>query len=649
MWSYGVVTGRKGYQERGRLKKKFQIKYIIVLSVILIAQLVVLFYYGDRKSGFHEDELYSYYSSNKTAGLFVNDGKWMTGEEFYHELAVLPGEQFRYGVVKQMQSWDVHPPLYYYLLHTVCSLTSGVFSKWQGISVNLVGFVLSFWLLAYVSYLLAVYPLSAARDVTEERKVMLQKRGYLLAVFTCLIWGFGAAVISGVLFIRMYQWLTVFVLLCLCLHLRYLRTIRQTQESTDEIRSGGEGTTDRKMRSFREWSFFPALGITVFLGFLTQYYYIIFHFFLGAGFCLYLLKEKEWKRLLAYVGTCAVSLGSALLYYPSALSHIFRGYRGTEAVGEFTDASNTWERLSFFTGLFDDYMTGGLLAVLLLGLCLLALTRRALRKRGRGMEKVMTVPAALVMTAALGYFFTVSKTALLLGETSNRYELPVYGLLVLLLVYSLYLPVQELVSGGLTGDAAGYEKQKGATAAAERKGSYAAAAVTGALALVLIVGNLTGDKVFFLYEEERVMSEFIKEHTDAPVIVLYNEASETHIWWLLDELCQYENIYFASLGNEEPLATSESFTEQLQELYGDGADPAEGGCKVVVYVADYDGQQERMTALLSDFLPETVESGAETSGENNTEAVADSPEHPEDFKEIVQKNMWTVYEINLKL
>ena len=58
---------------------------------------------------------------------------------------------------------------------------------------------------------------------------------------------------------------------------------------------------------------------------------------------------------MAYVGTCAAALGAALVYYPSALSHIFKGYRGTEAVGEFTNASNTLERIQFFVGLFDKY------------------------------------------------------------------------------------------------------------------------------------------------------------------------------------------------------------------------------------------------------------------------------------------------------
>ena len=40
------------------------------MVLLLCLQIIVLFYYGSRKAGFHEDELYSYYSSNKTAGLF---------------------------------------------------------------------------------------------------------------------------------------------------------------------------------------------------------------------------------------------------------------------------------------------------------------------------------------------------------------------------------------------------------------------------------------------------------------------------------------------------------------------------------------------------------------------------------------------------
>ena len=110
------------------------------MAVLLFLQLGVCFYFGNKKAGFHEDELYTFYSTNKTAGLSVNDRQWLTREQIRNDFVVLPGEGFRYGVVKQMQSWDVHPPFYYYLFHTACSLFPGVFSKWLGIGVNMIGF-----------------------------------------------------------------------------------------------------------------------------------------------------------------------------------------------------------------------------------------------------------------------------------------------------------------------------------------------------------------------------------------------------------------------------------------------------------------------------------------------------------------------------
>lgn len=588
------------------MEKKSKKIFFIGMTLLLCLQIIVLFYYGSRKAGYHEDELYSYYSSNKTAGLFVNDREWTTGESFRNELVVLPGEQFRYGVVKQMQSWDVHPPFYYYLLHTVCSLTLGIFSKWQGISVNLLGFVISFILLAYAAYLTAVYPISMQPELSDSEKQPYRKRGYVLAGTVCGMWGFGAAVISGVMFIRMYQWLTVFVLLCLCLHLRVL------------------------VRKKESWSFYLLLALTVFFGFLTQYYYIIFHFFLGAGFCLYLLKEKKWKSLVAYVGTCAAAFGAALVYYPSALSHIFRGYRGTEAVGEFANASNTLERLQFFAGLFDKYMMGSSLALWLLLICLIAMTNRFLQKRAKRSgreqkrERILTRPIGLLLFTAAGYFFTVAKTALLLGETSNRYELPIYGVLVLLLVYSLYMVQKEIEQG----NAEAAERIAALTASENlpqeeiRKRYAPDKKITGKVAVLVVVLmaalNLTGNKVFFLYPEEAKVQEFVQQNETTPVIVLYNEASETHIWWLLDELSEYENIYLASISGEGDILTSENF------LNGNGAESQ----KYIVYMADCENQDEELQRLLGTEFPE----GADASGDIS-------------YEEIARKNMWTIYEI----
>lgn len=552
----------------GVLKKKTNLIFGLAIGILLLLQLVCLFYYGTRKSGFHEDELYTYYSTNKTAGLFINDRQWMERDDLRNDFVVLPGEQFRYGVVKQMQSWDVHPPVYYYIFHTACSLFPGVFSKWLGIGVNLIAYVLSYLLLAYGVYTAVT---QGKKDETGDVS------GKILAFLTCLAWGFSGAVISGVMFIRMYQWLTLFILLCMDLHLRAV-----------------------KKQDFRIKSFYLPLGITVFLGFLTQYYYIIFHFFLGAGFCFLLLKHKKLKELITYVITCAAGLGLAICYYPASLSHIFRGYRGTEAVSEFSNASNTWERLQFFYGLFDDYVMNGTLSGWLLLICIIVVTAGYLCKREKVKLKGVSACLGLLLFACAGYFFTVSKTALVLGETSNRYQLPIYGILIFLLLYGVWMPMVELVQ---------QQSQKQTShrpSLVSSKQAICALTVAVIFAVAVMDGiALKNGKVFFLYEEEKEIMEFVKAHKEEPVVVFYNDASSDNIWWLSDELMEYPKVYLASQGNAEPI-TDEMITESESLL---------------VYVADYEDKEACLERLL------------EVNGQLTS------------YDVVAEKGLWTLYQV----
>lgn len=544
--------------------------------LLLAVQLAVLVYYGGRKSGFHEDEFYSYYSTNKTAGLFVNDRQWVERDDFGNDFVVLLGERFRYGIVKQMQSWDVHPPFYYYVLHTVCSLFPGVFDKWLGIAVNLLAYVPCFFLLAGIVYR------SAYADA-EPGNEAARRRAVFLAFAVCAAWGFSAAVISGVMFIRMYQWLTLFVLLCAYLHVRAI-----------EDQEFGAG-------------FLLPLIPTVFLGFMTQYYYIIFHFFMGVGMCFLFIRNRRIKELLLYGASCGIGLLAAVLYYPSSLSHIFRGYRGTEAVSEFGNAGNTVERLRFFAGLFNDYVMNGMLVFWLLVICLLWVTAGYMAKcRGNGFAsytgktgRPQGQAAGLVLFTCAGYFFAVSKTALLLGETSNRYQLPIYGLLIFLLLYFFSKPV------------ASYWER---TAANRRTGENSAASdravrAAGLLLLaVLVLGDvlsLRDGKVFFLYEEERPVMEYVRENADVPAVVFYNEASPDNVWRLSDELMVFPEVYLASQGNTELIAD--------EKICQSG--------RLLVYVADREEKESCLENLLL------------------------CNERLTDYRVVAKKGLWTLYEM----
>ena len=517
-----------------------------LFGILLVLQVIAALCFCMKKTGFHYDEYYSYYSSNVTMGLVPTDREWKPGSEIYNEFAVLPGEQFDFGTVVRMQTYDVHPPFYYLLLHGVCSLTPGIFSKWSGLALNLFFFIGSWMLLALLAWRMA----GAGREEGEQEEAADRRFRQLAVLGIILLFGFNPAVYSGIMLVRMYMLLVFFVLAATWLHVKSLQERR------------------------RGWQFFVPLAAVVYLGFLTHYYFAVYLFFLAAAMEFYLLFEKaehktwgqKWKDCILYAAVVIGSLVAAVLSYPACLGHIFRGYRGTEAMGAFFDPGNTWGRLNFFVGLLNEYAFGGLLFVLILVLAVLAITAWALQrlKRSalqsesgiRGQKpseiskpsadaakeqavgfweryRILWIPAA----ASLGYFAVVTKTALLTAEEANRYQIPIYGMLLLLAVILFLMLVRKVCGAGCFG----------------KKG------VCGAVLLFLLFltcGQLYGlldGKVLFLYEGDAENIAFAEENADVPTVYFYNPALMWMVWDDSLELMRYDEVYFASLADTSPL------------------------------------------------------------------------------------------------
>lgn len=520
-------------KETGLTNQKNKRRYLVCFLVIWAVQMAAAFYFCTQKAGFHEDEYYTYYSTARTAGFYVEDGKWMDKETYRNEFVVLPGQQFQYGLVRQVQSWDVHPPVYYWIFHTVASFVPEVFSKWIGLGINLFihGFNLIF--LTYLSYI--------AGGKNEK-----------LALAVTMFYGLTPAAISGVVFIRMYELLTLFVLLCAILH---TRAVCGLQKEKQEDGNAAISKVDRL--SFVK--FLLPLMMVTYLGFLTQYYYVIFLFYIGAGFCIYLLwRDKNLWNCLRYAVSQLAALLLAYLTYPSCLGQMFRGQRGAQATENFLDLSNTTMRFRFFLALLDEYVFGKLLAGFLLVVIVLFLFmyfRRSagqLAMQGKG---VSWWPWGILCFVVAGYFLTVSKTALLLGDTSNRYQLPVYGMIVLLLFGAIYSMWEQCMP--------------------QKSWSVYLAAATLVLCLVVDGTGLMTGKVVFLYPEDREQVAFAASQAQAgtPVMYLYHEGADWCIWDTANELMEYEAVYFAKAGREGPF-TDKTIAEasSLVVYLADGAD-----------------------------------------------------------------------------
>ena len=130
------------YKKNFALKKKdrkidigqlFKERANILLIIIIIIQICTLVHYGRMKKGYYVDEVWSYGLANSYyhPHVYWNDAlsEWVSGDYFKEYLEVSEAERFKYGSVIFNQKNDVHPPLFYAILHTICSFFPNTFSK----------------------------------------------------------------------------------------------------------------------------------------------------------------------------------------------------------------------------------------------------------------------------------------------------------------------------------------------------------------------------------------------------------------------------------------------------------------------------------------------------------------------------------------
>ena len=492
---YTEITDRqidRRQRSAGMKQKHDRRNYLIAFIVIWVVQMAAAFYFCTQKQGFHEDEYYTYYSTSRTDGFYVEDGQWMDREVYRNEFVVLPRERFRYGLVKLVQSWDVHPPVYYWVFHTAASLVPNVFSKWIGLSVNLLLHGINIILLTRLTHL------TVGHDVR-------------LSLFVTLFWGFSPAVMSGVVFIRMYEMLTTFVLLCGVLH---VHAVKENEGKLSILRC------------------LIPMAVVTYFGFLTQYYYFIFLFYLAAAFCVWLLwRDRNLWNCIRYCISQGIAFGLAYLTYPSCLGQMFRGQRGAQATENFLDWTNTVERIGFFYDLMNRYVFGHMLSVLLLLILVFAVYKRHVVR--------YNVTFCILTFTAVGYFLTVSKTALLLGETSVRYQLPIYGIVVLL-VFMAVSRLWKMIAASCKENRRYLKYLK-----------YAEAVAVGLCLASILLGHRQ-DGVVFLYPEDREQTAFAEECAaqGTPAVYLYQPGEEWCIWDVTDELLMYPKVYFAAANSE---------------------------------------------------------------------------------------------------
>jgi hypothetical protein len=275
------------------LGSKYRKGIIFGLIILMLCQVFISLIAGQMKESYHLDELYTFGLSNSLYKPFVNPETdiniWHSQDFYINYLTVQSSEKYSYDSVNYNQANDVHPPLYYYFMHTISSIYPNIYSKWFGIAFNIPFLIGSTLLL----YLLSM-------------KILNDRR---LSFIISIMYGLCAGAISNVIFIRMYEMLTFFTVLITYLHVRLI---------------------------FEEGKFVNnaiLLCITNIFGFMTQYLFIVYAFYLAMFYSVYLMKQKNWKRLIWYTLLMSGSLLVCVLFFPQLVDVIFHGEMGSTVIG----------------------------------------------------------------------------------------------------------------------------------------------------------------------------------------------------------------------------------------------------------------------------------------------------------------------------
>ncbi len=379
-----MILTKSGFNKKNNFIK-------IAFMLFLVFHVSYMAIWGTQKINYHVDEYYTYGLANNRGSIepVLEDGKIYKGDTvFLNYLAPDENERFDYSIVWENQANDVHPPLYYIFVHTICSFFPNVFSKWETLTLNLVFLAIVDILVYFIAKLLM--------------------KNQWASFWAMMLNGMTVLCLNMVLFLRMYVLMTVFVLGVALLFLKYWN------RSLDKM--------------FYILLFFLSVG-----GALTQYYFLIYLFFSVLVFEFVRLLQNRWgKETLFSILTLAGAGGVSIMIFPAMLEQIFGdGYRGQQAFENARTFTDVPKHIAEYVGIINNELFGGLgIVILIFAVCFITLTIFKYRKK---LKKLL--PLSILLIPAVCYCLVISVIA---PYQYDRYIMGVGPLFVLAAIYFIY-------------------------------------------------------------------------------------------------------------------------------------------------------------------------------------------------------------------
>ncbi len=488
-------------------KRKFWRRAGLWLAVIILAQTVVYALVGAGKAYFHMDEIYSYGLANYDRVQLYEDkdfyGVWH-GAEYYNDyLEVNEDERGDLAPVYENQKNDVHPPLFYLLLRIGMELKPGQFSKWTGIVLNMLIAVANTVLI----YVIITKILGLKRGEWSSRKA----KALLLTAVVAL----GLATVSIVIYIRMYELLTMWILLTTYLHLRLLEITPKQAKMVSKRVKEAEGKREVELKievGKRQWTLL-SIGLVALAGVLTQYYYAFFLAALAVYFAVYYIRQGRWKEWWGYLGTLVIAGVVSLLIWPWSVQHLFFSNRGGGVLERLVHPGMLLGDLWQYLGVVDRYAFHYLLLGVVLGLLFLGgrALARGVKLAWRAEQRKKFV---MVLVPALFYLLIVTAVSPFI---ELRYVAPVCGLLIVLAVMALW-QVMGLVWGS---------------------GKWRRWMLLGGVGIFVVMPVVTGTQPDTMYRERVEVVSWVEDHAEVPALYLTQGKGD---WVFLNDILLFREL-----------------------------------------------------------------------------------------------------------
>ena len=294
------------------------------------------------------------------------------------------------------------------------------------------------------------------------------------------------------------------------------------------------------------------LGLCIFLGLMTQYYFVFYACFLCGAFLIYLLVKKRYGELKWFLPCAFGGVALLLLAFPACLDHLFADklVSGGNALENLKNLSQYPYRLGYFFAEARHGLKAAIIVALAAVLALALLFRKlrlSLRLRALRLDSLVIILPAFLAFALVAVISPVA-------DQRYIYNLaPIFVLAVCLLLY--------LVEGSLWSLGEGNLK-------------------TAALLLVaaLALWEARCAPPMYLYPEYRDYDALVAEHAEDPCVYFTDNYFEAPTQDII-QLLAFEDFYVTDLEHCGAVAQYAGDAEELvayidvSEYWSSGYDP----------------------------------------------------------------------------